>query len=95
MNFFTVTGRSVVLPPCSPLLIAVAGCSSSGRQRRRSTVPDAGREGAELCRNLDEELPEKVDGLSADDPEPRSALTAGLGRPGDRTALRCRRARPR
>ena len=45
-----------------------------------------------LCRNLDKVLPRKVGGQGRNDPEPRSALTAGWGSPA--IILRCGVTRP-
>ncbi|MFF3312038.1 DUF3515 domain-containing protein [Streptomyces sp. NPDC002952] len=73
------------------LLIAVTGCSSAD-DSAAAAVPSPGENAARLCRNLDKVLPEKVDGLEREDPEPRSALTAGWGGPA--IILRCGVERP-
>ncbi|MGW7266733.1 DUF3515 domain-containing protein [Streptomyces sp. NPDC054842] len=73
------------------LLIAVTGCSSAD-DSAAAAVPSPGKNAARLCRNLDEVLPGKVDGLRREDPEPRSALTAGWGGPA--IILRCGVVRP-
>ena len=73
------------------LLIVVTGCSSAD-DSTRVTVPEPDGKTTKLCRNLDKSLPAKVDGLSRDDPEPRSALTAGWGSPA--IILRCGVVRP-
>ncbi|MFI1357607.1 DUF3515 domain-containing protein [Streptomyces sp. NPDC020898] len=82
--------RPLALPVLA-LLIAVTGCSSAD-DSAAVTVPEPDGKATKLCRNLDEALPAKVDGLSRDDPEPRSALTAGWGGPA--IILRCGVVRP-
>ncbi|MGV9246971.1 DUF3515 domain-containing protein [Streptomyces sp. NPDC003710] len=77
--------------PALALLIAAAGCSSSDGSPS-AAVPSPDAKVAQLCRNLDEVLPRKVDGLERNDPEPRSALTAGWGSPA--IILRCGVVRP-
>ena len=88
VNFFRP--RPLALPVLS-LLIVVTGCSSAD-DSARVTVPEPDGKTTKLCRNLHEALPAKVDGLSRDDPEPRSALTAGWGSPA--IILRCGVVRP-
>jgi len=73
------------------LLIVVTGCSSAD-DSAGVTVPQPDGKTTKLCRNLDRALPAKVDGLGRDDPEPRSALTAGWGSPA--IILRCGVVRP-
>ncbi|MGW7255952.1 DUF3515 domain-containing protein [Streptomyces sp. NPDC054834] len=77
--------------PALALLIAVAGCSSAD-DSATVAVPSPDAKTAKLCRNLHKVLPEKVDGRSRNDPEPRSALTAGWGSPA--IILRCGVGRP-
>jgi len=77
--------------PALALLIATAGCSSSD-DTPSATVPSPNTKVTKLCRNLDKVLPRKVDGLDRNDPQPRSALTAGWGSPA--IILRCGVARP-
>ncbi|MPY60752.1 DUF3515 domain-containing protein [Streptomyces spongiae] len=78
--------RTLVGLPVLALLIVAAGCSSSD-DSGSAAVPSPGAKVTGLCRNLDEALPDKVDGLSREDPEPRSTLTAGWG--GSAIILRC------
>ncbi|MDX3695202.1 DUF3515 domain-containing protein [Streptomyces europaeiscabiei] len=66
------------LPVLAVSLIAVAGCSSAD-DGGSAVVPSAGAAAVRLCRNLDEVLPHEVDGLSRQDPQPASELTAGWG----------------
>lgn len=73
------------------LLSAITGCSAT-EDSTTAAVPSPDAQVAELCRNLDEVLPEKVDGLARNDPEPSSALTAGWGSPA--IILRCGVPRP-
>ncbi|MER7676299.1 DUF3515 domain-containing protein [Streptomyces sp. NPDC096934] len=77
--------------PVLALLISVTGCSSAD-DGASAVVPGADAKVSALCRNLDEALPKKVDGLDRNDPEPRSALTAGWGSPA--IILRCGVQRP-
>jgi hypothetical protein len=77
--------------PALALLIAAAGCSSSD-DSPSAAVPSPDAKVAKLCRNLDKVLPRKVSGLDRNDPEPRSALTAGWGSPA--IILRCGVPRP-
>ncbi|MEW2117572.1 DUF3515 domain-containing protein [Streptomyces sp. NPDC005474] len=88
MNFFSP--RPLALPVLA-LLIVVTGCSSAD-DSAGVTVPQPDGKTTKLCRNLDRALPAKVDGLGRDDPEPRSALTAGWGSPA--IILRCGVERP-
>ncbi|AWW37350.1 MULTISPECIES: DUF3515 domain-containing protein [Streptomyces] len=91
MNFFRPRQRILVGLPATVFLITVAGCSSAD-DTATAAVPRPDTEVTELCRNLDEALPRKVAGLSRDDPEPPSALTAGWGGPA--IILRCGVVRP-
>ncbi|MFF4523512.1 DUF3515 domain-containing protein [Streptomyces bluensis] len=91
MNIFRPRHRVLVGPPLLALLIVTAGCSSSDAGDP-TAVPRPDAKAAGLCRNLDGTLPDKVDGLSREDPEPRSALTAGWG--GSAIILRCGVERP-
>ncbi|MGP4045272.1 DUF3515 domain-containing protein [Streptomyces sp. 2A115] len=77
--------------PALALLIVAAGCSSAD-DNTSTVVPSPDGKVTELCRNLDKSLPRKVDGLDREDPEPRSALTAGWGSPA--IILRCGVERP-
>jgi hypothetical protein len=83
--------RRLVGLPVLALLISAAGCSSADGGAAVA-VPRPGTTTAKLCRNLDENLPHRVAGLGRNDPEPRSALTAGWG--GSAIILRCGVARP-
>ncbi|MEU2285655.1 DUF3515 domain-containing protein [Streptomyces sp. NPDC013178] len=82
--------RPIVLPSLA-LLLAAAGCSSADGDAS-AAVPSPAAKAVQLCRNLDEALPSKVDGLDRRDPEPASALTAGWGNPA--IILRCGVERP-
>ncbi|MEU6766647.1 DUF3515 domain-containing protein [Streptomyces sp. NPDC046853] len=83
--------RCLVSAPALALLIASAGCSSADEEVK-ATVPAPDSKVTELCRNLDKQLPEKVDGLARVDPAPKSELTAGWGDPA--IILRCGVAKP-
>lgn len=76
---------SIAVPSLS-LLIATAGCASTD-EAPKAAVPTPDAKAAKLCQNLDEVLPEKVDGLERNDPEPGSELTAAWGSPA--IILRC------
>jgi hypothetical protein len=89
VNFFR--HRPLALPALA-LLMIVTGCSSAD-DSAAVTVPVPDGKATKLCRNLDKSLPAKVDGLSRDDPEPRSALTAGWGS-SPAIILRCGVVRP-
>ncbi|GGX72835.1 DUF3515 domain-containing protein [Streptomyces fructofermentans] len=91
MDFFRHRHISRLGPPALVLLIAATGCSSAD-DNSTTAVPSPDTKVSELCRNLDKELPQKVDGLGRKDPEPRSALTAGWGSPA--IILRCGVERP-
>ena len=91
MNFFRHRHTAVFGLPVLALLIAATGCSSADDEPS-AAVPSPDAEVTKLCRNLDEVLPEKVDGGDRNDPEPRSALTAGWGSPA--IILRCGVPRP-
>ncbi|MEU1401161.1 DUF3515 domain-containing protein [Streptomyces sp. NPDC005728] len=73
------------------LLIAVAGCSTAD-DSAAAAVPSPDAKTAKVCRDLHRVLPEKLDGRGRDDPEPRSAYTAGWGSPA--IILRCGVVRP-
>ncbi|MET8245874.1 DUF3515 domain-containing protein [Streptomyces sp. NPDC005202] len=77
--------------PVLAVLITAAGCSSAD-DSATVAVPSPDAAVAKLCRNLDTALPRTVDGLSRQDPEPASALTAGWGSPA--IILRCGVDRP-
>jgi hypothetical protein len=77
--------------PVLALLIAATGCSSAD-DGGSAVVPSPGAKVTGLCQNLDKVLPKKIDGLDRNDPEPRSALTAGWGSPA--IILRCGVERP-
>ena len=88
VNFFRHRLRRL---PALALLIAAAGCSSAD-DSASAAVPSPDAKVTKLCQNLDKALPSKVDGLSREDPEPASALTAGWGNP--LIILRCGVQRP-
>ncbi|WP_420035725.1 DUF3515 domain-containing protein [Streptomyces sp. cg28] len=73
-------------PALSLLVAAVAGCSATD-DAPEAAVPTPEASVAKLCRNLDEVLPQKLDGLDRNDPEPSSELTAAWGSPA--IILRC------
>lgn len=77
--------------PASALLITVVGCSSAD-DGAGVAVPSPSPAVTKLCQNLDKALPRTVDGLSRNDPEPGSVLTAGWGSPA--IILRCGVVRP-
>lgn len=83
--------RYTVLSALAVLITAAAGCSSAD-DSASAAVPSPDAKVTELCQNLDEALPAKVDGESRDDPEPTSELTAGWG--GVAIILRCGVERP-
>lgn len=88
MNVFRHRPFGLLAPA---LLIAVAGCSSAdGGATVAAPSPDART--AKVCRELHRVLPQKLDGRSRNDPEPRSAFTAGWGNPA--IILRCGVVRP-
>ncbi|MFE9682450.1 DUF3515 domain-containing protein [Streptomyces sp. NPDC002701] len=91
MDLFRHRRASLVGLPALVLLIAATGCSSAD-DNTTASVPRPGAKATQLCRNLDKSLPRKVDGLGREDPEPRSALTAGWGSPA--IILRCGVSRP-
>ncbi|MFD9003185.1 DUF3515 domain-containing protein [Streptomyces sp. NPDC059582] len=91
MNFSRHRLRTVLGPPALVLLVAAAGCSSAD-DSASAVVPAADAKVSKLCRDLDEALPSKVDGLGRRDPEPASAQTAGWGNPA--IILRCGVMRP-
>ncbi|MFF7973615.1 DUF3515 family protein [Streptomyces sp. NPDC007905] len=88
MNIFRHRPFGLLAPA---LLIAVAGCSSAD-DSAKVAVPSPDARTATVCRDLHRVLPEKLDGRDRDDPEPRSAYTAGWGSPA--IILRCGVVRP-
>ncbi|WP_030346531.1 DUF3515 domain-containing protein [Streptomyces sp. NRRL S-1022] len=88
MNIFRHRPLALLAPA---LLVVVAGCSSAG-DSDTVAVPTPDAKTAPLCRDLDKVLPRKVNGASRQDPEPRSAYTAGWGSPA--IILRCGIVRP-
>ncbi|WAU84662.1 DUF3515 domain-containing protein [Streptomyces sp. Qhu-G9] len=91
MDFFRHRRASFIGSPALVLLIAATGCSPAD-DNASAAVPSPGTKATKLCQNLDKSLPRKVDGLDREDPEPRSALTAGWGSPA--IILRCGVRRP-
>jgi hypothetical protein len=91
VNFFRHRLNTFFGLPVLALLIAATGCSSAD-DNAPAAVPSPDTKVTELCQNLDKVLPKKVDGLGREDPEPRSALTAGWGSPA--IILRCGVERP-
>ncbi|MFD5077136.1 DUF3515 domain-containing protein [Streptomyces sp. NPDC058371] len=91
MNFFRHRLNTFFGLPVLVLLIGATGCSSAD-DNASTAVPSPDTKVTELCQNLDKVLPKKVDGLGREDPEPRSALTAGWGSPA--IILRCGVERP-
>ncbi|MFE0513151.1 DUF3515 domain-containing protein [Streptomyces sp. NPDC058964] len=91
MNIFRHRRRALAGPSLLTLLFTVAGCSSAD-DGAAVTVPTPDAKTARICRNLHEVLPKKLDGRSRNDPEPRSAYTAGWGSPA--IILRCGITRP-
>ncbi|MEV4684118.1 DUF3515 domain-containing protein [Streptomyces kurssanovii] len=87
----TSFGRRPLILSAAAVLVAAAGCSSTDASAS-ITVPSPPAEEAALCRALDGELPDSVDGHDRDDPEPSSELTAGWGDAA--IVLRCGVARP-
>ncbi|MFI2434952.1 DUF3515 domain-containing protein [Streptomyces sp. NPDC018693] len=83
--------RILIGPPALALSIAAAGCSSAD-DTASTAVPSPGDRAAALCRDLDKELPSRVDDQDRRDPTPVSALTAGWGDPA--IILRCGVERP-
>ncbi|MEU3946730.1 DUF3515 domain-containing protein [Streptomyces sp. NPDC029526] len=88
MNSFR---HRLALLPAFAALLSVAGCSPAGDDASVA-VPRPDAKVAEHCRNLDDVLPDVVDGEKRDDPEPASELTAGWG--GVAIILRCGVDRP-
>lgn len=78
--------RSLAGPSVLALLFTVTGCSVLDGPAT-AAVPSPGAAADRLCRDLREELPERVEGLGRQDPEPSSELTAGWGDPA--IILRC------
>ncbi|EST33683.1 DUF3515 domain-containing protein [Streptomyces roseochromogenus] len=88
MNIFRHRPFGLLAPA---LLIAVAGCSSAD-DSATVAVPSPDAKTATVCRKLHRVLPHTLDGHGRDDPEPRSAYTAGWGNPA--IILRCGVVRP-
>ena len=88
MNFFRHRPFGLLAPA---LLLAVAGCSTAD-DSATAAVPTPDAKTAKACRDLHRALPGKLDGRSRQDPEPRSAYTAGWGSPA--IILRCGVVRP-
>ncbi|MEV7688725.1 DUF3515 domain-containing protein [Streptomyces bungoensis] len=88
MNFFRHRPLGLLAPA---LLIAVAGCSTAD-DSATVAVPSPDAKTAKVCRDLHRVLPGKLDGRGREDPEPRSAYTAGWGSPA--IILRCGVVRP-
>ncbi|MFG2358001.1 DUF3515 domain-containing protein [Streptomyces sp. NPDC048521] len=88
MNIFRHRPFGLLAPA---LLVAVAGCSASD-DSATVAVPSPDAKTAKVCRDLHRVLPGKLDGRSRNDPEPRSAYTAGWGNPA--IILRCGVVRP-
>ena len=87
VNSFRHRRRLLVGLPALPLLlVAVSGCASTV-DTPEVPVPKPDAKVTGLCRNLHELLPQKIDGLERNDPEPRSELTAAWGSPA--IILRC------
>ncbi|MFJ9040164.1 DUF3515 domain-containing protein [Streptomyces sp. NPDC102406] len=86
MNSFRHRLRTVIGLPALCLLVGAAGCSPADGGASVA-VPRPGATATKLCENLDKVLPSKIDGLSREDPEPASTLTAGWG--GTAIILRC------
>lgn len=93
MTFFRPRHAALLGLPVIAVLTALTGCSSSDDSTSVS-VPSPGAKAAGLCRKLDTVLPRTLDGHSREDPEPRSALTAGWGSPATAIILRCGVERP-
>jgi len=91
MNFFRHRHAAAFGLPVLALLMAATGCTSADDDAS-TVVPSPDAKVTKLCENLDKELPEKVTDLDRNDPEPRSALTAGWGSPA--IILRCGVERP-
>lgn len=91
VNSFRHRLRLLVGLPALCLPFALAGCSPADGSAS-VVVPRPGASATKLCRNLDKVLPSKVDGLSREDPEPASTLTAAWG--SNAIILRCGVAQP-
>ncbi|WP_313896686.1 DUF3515 domain-containing protein [Streptomyces sp. GC420] len=75
------------------MLIVSAGCTATDGTPDAAVPTPESRRVAEVCAKLDEALPDTLDGLDRNDPEPGSELTAGWG--GDPAiVLRCGVPRP-
>ncbi|WP_225823110.1 DUF3515 domain-containing protein [Streptomyces naphthomycinicus] len=88
MNFSRHRPLGLLAPA---LLVAVVSCSAAD-DSDAVAVPTPDAKTAPLCRDLDKALPRQVNGQSRQDPEPRSAYTAGWGNPA--IILRCGIVRP-
>ncbi|MES9521681.1 DUF3515 domain-containing protein [Streptomyces capoamus] len=88
MNIFRHRPLGLLAPA---LLVLVAGCSTAD-DSDTVTAPTPDARTAPFCRDLDKVLPRTVDGRRRQDPEPRSAYTAGWGNPA--IILRCGIVRP-
>ncbi|MEU6123606.1 DUF3515 domain-containing protein [Streptomyces sp. NPDC047123] len=91
MNFPRLRRRCLTGTSALALLIATAACSATDDEAS-VVVPSPAAKAAGLCRDLHEQLPEKVEGLGRTDPGPTSDLTAGWGDPA--IILRCGVPRP-
>ncbi|MFF3616360.1 DUF3515 domain-containing protein [Streptomyces sp. NPDC002580] len=91
MNFSRHRHTALLGLPAVALLVAIAGCSSAD-DSASVAVPSPDTKVTGLCQNLDKVLPRTVDGHGREDPEPRSALTAGWG--SSAIILRCGVERP-
>jgi hypothetical protein len=74
------------------VLITAAGCTATD-DAATVPVPSTDTEAAKLCAKLHAALPDTVNGVPRNDPEPRSELTAGWGN-NPAMVLRCGVARP-
>ncbi|HEY9369961.1 DUF3515 domain-containing protein [Streptomyces sp.] len=83
--------RPFGLPVAAALLLAVAGCSSTG-PTVSVPVPRPPAAEAAFCRALHEELPRSLSGFDRNDAEPESDLTAAWG--DGAIVLRCGVPRP-
>jgi hypothetical protein len=91
VNFSRHRHTALLGLPAVALLIAIAGCSSAD-DNASVAVPSPDTKATGLCQNLDKSLPRTLEGHSREDPEPRSALTAGWG--SSAIILRCGVERP-
>ncbi|CAM5700134.1 hypothetical protein SALBM135S_04550 [Streptomyces alboniger] len=91
MNIPRLRRRCLTGTSALALLIMTVACSSSDDEAS-VVVPSPAAKAAGLCRDLHEQLPEKIEGLDRTDPGPASELTAGWGDPA--IILRCGVERP-